>query len=155
MVSAALRAILTELECPADQITTTELCVVEAINNVIEHAYREQGGHSVALRISAARGLLELAVSDRGAAMPEGTLERARRFLQDQQRAPDAALEVADLAEGGYGLSLILQVMDEVSYQRLGDENRLTMSMRVPAPSSEAVDPPRAALEPAGPRPTR
>lgn len=128
--AAALRGVLTDLGCGAEQLAAIEMCAVEAINNAIEHACVAQSGQQVGLVISCAPEHLKLEVRDRGVSMPPGTLERTREALhaRDSTAPP---MEVEDLAEGGYGLSLILQVMDDVRYARDGDENRLLMTLRL------------------------
>ena len=40
---------------------------------------------------------------------------------------PDVTSAVAERRIGGYGIYLVLQLMDAVSYQRLGTRNQLTM----------------------------
>jgi serine/threonine-protein kinase RsbW len=129
LIGAAVRSVLAELECHEDKIAEAELCVVEAINNAIEHAYREERGHTVQLQIVAQGGELEMSVIDAGTAMPAGTLEKAR--AASEARESSDAHEVAALAEGGYGLGLIQQLMDRVQYVRDGDRNMLTMSLRL------------------------
>ena len=56
--------------------------------------------------------------------------------LQKAREQSDAAVQVqravpGQVAEGGYGLGLILQTMDEVSYQREAGHNTLQMSLRL------------------------
>jgi serine/threonine-protein kinase RsbW len=134
LIGAAVRSVLSELRCGEDKIAEVELCVVEAINNAIEHAYREERGHTVDLEIVAQGGELEMSVSDAGIAMPAGTLERARAAAAARDEA--AAMDVPELAEGGYGLGLIQQLMDRVRYVRDGEKNTLTMSLRLVHDSS-------------------
>ncbi|AKJ07732.1 Hypothetical protein AA314_09358 [Archangium gephyra] len=53
-----------------------ELCVVEAITNVIQHAYQGAAGHPVTLAVAVTSEELELRLHDDGAPMPDGMLER-------------------------------------------------------------------------------
>lgn len=140
---AALRGVLGEAGWSAEQISSIELCMVEAINNAIEHAYQERAGHQVWVAMRLTGGALELTVADRGASMPAGVLDRIRAAVIARELAEADALPSSELAEGGYGLSLILQLMDEVSYRCEGGENRLAMSLRRPV--DHAADPAPAA----------
>ncbi|HRC56052.1 MAG TPA: ATP-binding protein [Kofleriaceae bacterium] len=138
LVGAALRGVLTDLGCGEEQLVTIELCAVEAINNVIEHAYKEQAGHQVRVQLAVRERRLELTVSDDGAAMPDGALDRVRAALRARDSGEEEALVLGQVAEGGYGLGLILQTMDEVSYQREAGHNTLQMSLRL-EPGATAV----------------
>lgn len=124
---AALRGVLGEAGWSPDQISSIELCMVEAINNAIEHAYQERGGHQVWVTLALTSLSLELTVADRGVAMPPEVLERIRATLAAREQAPADLTEPGELAEGGYGLSLILQLMEEVAYRSHEGENRLAM----------------------------
>ncbi|MEZ4364560.1 MAG: ATP-binding protein [Kofleriaceae bacterium] len=133
-LSAAVRAVLGELSYPSERISAVELCLVEAVNNVIEHAYREEAGHSVALRIQASAARVEVVVSDAGISMPEESLAHARarqRELAGQESLSLAEVELDSIAEGGYGLGLIIELMDQVTYHRDNGRNFLTMSLQV------------------------
>lgn len=119
LASAALRGVLEELGCEPAHAQSIELCVVEAMTNVVEHAYAGRGDGGIALRISADAGRLELVLEDHGRAMPEGALDRARAGLQ---------AAAASLDEGGYGLGIIVELMETVHYERAETVNKLTMT---------------------------
>jgi serine/threonine-protein kinase RsbW len=133
-LGAAVRAVLGELSYPEERASVIELCLVEAVNNVIEHAYRDEPGRPVGVRITANASHIEVVVSDIGGTMPAGELDRARHRMAAAE--DPATLELSEVAEGGYGLGLILQLMDHVAYHHdatLG-RNFLTMSLQlVPA----------------------
>ncbi len=153
----AVRSLLVELCYPEDDVASIELCLVEAVNNAIEHAYLEEAGYLVEVAVSAEDGggggggarTLELVVRDRGRSIPEEILARARAEAEAERKGQgeldgshgfdggDALgsleLEVSALAEGGYGLRLIHQVMDEVGYRRDGEHNAMTMKKTIAA----------------------
>lgn len=158
-VGLAVRAMLVELAYPEDDVASIELCLVEAVNNAIEHAYLEEAGHPVEVELRAEEQTLELVVRDRGRSIPEEALARARAEAQAEKEGGfdggDALgsleIDVSALAEGGYGLRLIHQVMDEVGYRRDGEHNAIMMKKTIAAavkPASEAV--PKAAPDAAG-----
>jgi serine/threonine-protein kinase RsbW len=165
-LGAAVRALLAELCCSEERIGAVELCLVEAVNNVIEHAYREEPGHPVGVELLAEGARLTVALADEGTPMPEGTLERAREARARQQREELAAAsaapgdgEAADpaepalgleaIAEGGYGLGLILELMEQVTYRRDGGRNILTMTVGLGEDAAAA--PPAAGFSTAPP----
>jgi anti-sigma regulatory factor (Ser/Thr protein kinase) len=49
--------------------------------------------------------------------------------------APDVTASLEARGVGGLGVYLVRQMMDEVSYQRLGTRNQLTMTKRVREPT--------------------
>ena len=138
-LGVAVRAVLANLGYPEEQAASIELCLIEAVNNVIEHGYRREPRHFVEVALCADAEAIELTVRDSGLAMPEGALERAREKEAVLDRAAELgglgglgdALELDSVAEGGYGLRLITQVMNEVDYRRDGGHNLLTMKMRL------------------------
>jgi serine/threonine-protein kinase RsbW len=101
-----------------------ELCISEAATNSIRHAYHGEPGHIVAIELAVQPDQLRIEVSDRGTPMPAEQVHK----LQDG----GLSLEIQptdrnSLAEGGRGLRIIRRLMDEVSYSRLGNHNRMIM----------------------------
>lgn len=138
-LGVAVRAVLADLAYPKEQAACIELCLLEAVNNVIEHAYREEPRHLVEVAVCAGAEEIELRVRDDGAPMPEGALERARSLEQSASSAVEELGDVFELdtvAEGGYGLRLITRVMNQVEYRREGDHNTLTMTLKLGASPS-------------------
>jgi serine/threonine-protein kinase RsbW len=118
--AAALQGVLRDLECEPHQAAMIELCVVEALNNAIEHAYAQDRQGRVELQLDIDADTLKITVTDTGRAMPEGTLERARAGLTE---APD------EPREGGYGLGIIVEIMTNVGYRRVNNLNSLSMTI--------------------------
>jgi serine/threonine-protein kinase RsbW len=98
-----------------------ELCVVEAINNAIEHAYRERPGNEVQVRLEITPQALSVKVADTGSALPARTLPA--------RAAPDHG---AILSDGGRGLFIIQSMMDQVGYESVGGRNVLSMTRKLP-----------------------
>jgi serine/threonine-protein kinase RsbW len=125
--AAALRGVLGELGCERDHAQLIELCIVEALTNVVKHAYGGGPRGRVELQLACEGETLELVLADHGRAMPDHAIAQARVGLDG---APVA------LREGGYGLGLIVALMDAVDYRRSEARNTLTMttSLRRGAP---------------------
>jgi serine/threonine-protein kinase RsbW len=82
-----------------DDVFALELAMTEAISNVIRHAYGGDSGREVELELIVDAERLELVVTDGGEPFDAG--DARRRDLEDP-------------GEGGYGLHLIEELMDEV-----------------------------------------
>ena len=109
------------LELGFDQSTShsVELCAVEAITNVIRHAYGGAPGRSVETRLTVREDCLELRVLDEGVPIPEA---KKRPALQPfDPRRPET------IPEGGRGVFLIHSLMDAVEYGTLDGRNVITM----------------------------
>jgi serine/threonine-protein kinase RsbW len=100
------------------------LALDEAVSNAIRHGSR--AGEPVQVSVESDGEWVEMSVHDGG---PTPRLPR----LPDE---PPPVLET-----GGRGLWLILQLVDEVRLQRIGDGTRLVMRRRVTSPVDTVVGP--------------
>lgn len=85
------------------------LALREACTNVIRHSYKDRPSGPIRLRMDLFEGGVAIEIEDEGAPVP------SERVVAP--RLPDAD----DLAEGGYGLGLIQQAMDDVRYGSSGE----------------------------------
>ena len=92
-----------------------ELCVVEAVNNAIEHAYAREPGHVVEVALAFAAAAVRVEVRDRG---------RRMDWPAARARADDYA---PDLAERGRGIVIMRSLMQDVSYRTVDGCNVLSM----------------------------
>jgi anti-sigma regulatory factor (Ser/Thr protein kinase) len=100
------------------------LALDEAVSNAIRHGSR--AGEPVQVSVERDGEWVEMSVRDGG---PTPRLPR----LPDE---PPPVLET-----GGRGLWLILQLVDEVRLQRIGDGTRLVMRRRVASPVGTMIGP--------------
>lgn len=114
MIGLAIQGVCTSIPMAAEDAHRVELCIVEAVNNVIEHAYGHEEGHDVSVVISVDCDRVTLEVLDTGNSMD---------WKSAQERRADAFL----LDEGGRGLGIMESCMDRVSYRRVGNKNVLTL----------------------------
>ncbi len=120
LIGLAVSRICAAVANDAVDPSTFELCVIEAVNNVIEHAYAGEPGHPVDVTLSIAGDRLTCAICDTGRTMDwEAACRRAEQLPEEE-----------DLAEGGRGLYIMQTLMDEISYCREGDTNVLTLTKR-------------------------
>ena len=97
------------------------LALDEAVSNVVNYAYGELQGMPVTIEAEKStdndRSSLVIRIIDNG--LEFNPLEEAPEV--------DVTLNAEERQIGGLGIFLIRQVMDEVRYERLSDQNRLTM----------------------------
>jgi serine/threonine-protein kinase RsbW len=96
-----------------------DVCLAEAVSNVIAYAFDNPTGHTVAVLAERQGDALAVAVEDDG---------RPFDPLQVSPPEPPTSLEAAPI--GGYGIHLIRSMADEVRYERRNDRNRLLMAFR-------------------------
>jgi serine/threonine-protein kinase RsbW len=99
-----------------------ELCVVEAVNNCIEHAYGKEGGHTVEIHFSLHPNSLVIAICDTGKAMDPVFVEQADAALLDMYHD-----DLHQIAEEGRGLAIMKGIMNRVTYKTEGGKNCLTL----------------------------
>jgi serine/threonine-protein kinase RsbW len=99
-----------------------ELGVVEALNNVIEHAYQLQPNHKIKVIFESSKNYIVIHIIDTGIAMGQSLPS-----IEDNQQELKEHIVREDIPEGGWGLVLIKSIMDEVSYKSENGINHLTL----------------------------
>lgn len=116
-VNALLEGLEDTWGLPMPIVMNLNLCLEEALTNVIFYAYQDSGKHSINISIQYVDDKVNLLIKDEG--KPFNPLEEAKE--------PDTEANVEDRQIGGLGVFFIKQFMDEVKYQRVGDFNQLNM----------------------------
>lgn len=101
----------TEPTVSAEARMALELALVELTSNVIEHG-AHGGGVCCTLRLDVGTDVVEAQLSDDGVPVP---VDPASATLPDE------------LAESGRGLALVQMVVDDLHYERVGDQNLWTL----------------------------
>jgi serine/threonine-protein kinase RsbW len=99
------------------------LCVVEAVNNAILHAYGNEAGHEVEVLFWQYPDHLTLQICDTGMAMDP-------KHLKPQAASPFDfdPCRLSSIPEGGLGLAIIKATMDDVTYTTCEGKNILTLT---------------------------
>ena len=99
-----------------------ELQVVldEVIVNITHHGYQGEVGKPITVELKLDPGVVTIQVED-----------EARPFNPLMLPEPDLTRAVEQRTPGGLGVHLMRKLTDEVSYERLGDKNCLTLKKRV------------------------
>jgi serine/threonine-protein kinase RsbW len=101
-----------------------QLVVAEAVNNIIRHAYREEPGRPISVRLEIAAAGITLVLRDSGQAPPPGFPQSKVGSLEVDPS------DLAALADSGRGLAIIKSCVDQMDYVRDGSFNELSLSLR-------------------------
>lgn len=118
LIGIAVNKICTQIPLDKVEAYQIELCVIEAVNNVIKHAYKNETGHDVTVFVKLCLDRITFRICDTGKAM-------------DPKQPVEIEFDPADLKnlpESGRGLFIIHEIMDEVAYKTIEDRNVLTMT---------------------------
>lgn len=118
LIGMAVNKICTQIPLDKIEAYQIETCVVEAVTNVIKHAYKNETGHDAAVSIKLHLDRITFLVCDTGKSMNP---EQPAKLEFDPS-------DLENLPEGGMGLFIIHQIMDEVTYETIKDRNVLTMT---------------------------
>jgi anti-sigma regulatory factor (Ser/Thr protein kinase) len=101
-----------------------QLCVEEALANVVIHGYRNEPGHPIVIRSSVSAGNLLFVIEDHAPSF--APVEPASRA--------DATTPVSleSMEPGGNGIRLLYRFAGSVAYERFADGNRLTIGFPIP-----------------------
>jgi serine/threonine-protein kinase RsbW len=115
-----------ELGCPAERCHDIDLCLTEAVSNVIRHGYLDQGAHEIRVELAREAEAVVLRIED-----------DARAFdpLSVALRPAPGSLDEAQPA--GRGILLMRRSADAASYERREGRNRLTLSFLLEARAGE------------------
>lgn len=97
-----------------------QLVVVEAVTNVIEHAYEGEAGRPIELEIACQGRTVKMTLRDRG-----------RPFDLVSHPDPDISGHLTQGQKGGLGVFLMRQLLEELSLQRENGWNVLRMRFAV------------------------
>lgn len=123
LAGACIRALCAALGLPAGECNRVENGAVEGLNNVVEHAYQNHSDGPIEVRIRREEHRLVIELADEG--LPN--LHRSANQLDFDPQDRD------QLPEGGFGMFIIQQTMDEVTYTTQGKHHVLRMTKYLPA----------------------
>jgi len=121
LVSSAVRSICEEIPLSEMEAYQVETCVVEAVNNVILHAYGNRRGSNVTVVVAVGEDRLTVEVRDRGRSM-----EREPEDLPEFDPC-----DTARLPENGWGWKIMRSWMDDVSYTATRNQNVLRLVKQI------------------------
>jgi anti-sigma regulatory factor (Ser/Thr protein kinase) len=107
---------------PLEAAFRIDLCLAEAVSNVIEHGFADGGRHDIRVTLEPRATEIVLTVEDEG-----------RPFDPLEAVLPPLAARVEEARIGGYGLRLLRHFADSCRYQRWEGRNILTMILLTPS----------------------
>jgi len=125
LVAPWLDALASEHAFPADLRFAIDLCLEEALSNVIRHGYRDQPNHAIALSFTSdGKSSLSFVIED-----------NAPHFTPAEQEAPQPIHASIDtLQPGGQGIRLMRKFAGALAWQQLPNGNRLTITFPAATP---------------------
>ena len=122
LISKTIRTLCALIPLSDIESDQVELCLVEAVNNSVEHAYGKQPGHDVEIVLTLHQERLVLEVCDVGTPMDKTRLESIDMSFQNFNLD-----DLDSIPEEGRGLPIMKAIMDSVTYQTQDGRNCLTM----------------------------
>jgi anti-sigma regulatory factor (Ser/Thr protein kinase) len=120
-----------EYQIPVSTLFSINLCLEEALSNIIRHGYRGQPGHSITVDFAAKHSReIVFTVEDQAPAF-DPLSHSANSFM-----APPDSMD--RLQAGGHGIRLLHKFAGILSYERLASGNRLIIRFPI-QPESPAT----------------
>lgn len=116
VLATKIEAMAEKWELSMPLTMSLNLVLEEAVSNVIFYAFNDHRKHLIQISIALEHQILTLEIVDDG--IPFDPLS---------QKQPDITLPVEERPIGGLGILLISKIMDQVSYSRQNNQNRLTL----------------------------
>jgi anti-sigma regulatory factor (Ser/Thr protein kinase) len=102
-------------------INEINLALDEILSNIISYGYPQGETGEIMVRLRYQPGEVTAEIHDDGVS-----------FDPLQVASPDFAATVKDRRVGGLGITFVRELMDEVGYSRVANENRLLLTKKMP-----------------------
>lgn len=109
-----------EHQVPRAIVNDLNVALDEALSNIIAYGYEPGERGDITVRLTSAAGKIVVEIEDAG-----------RPFDPLQAPAPDLSGSLHERIVGGLGIHFIKNLVDEVTYGRIAEHNRLRLSKRV------------------------
>jgi len=119
-VAEFMEGVCDELQLDMHVAMKLQVAIEEMVTNVIFYAYPEGTSADISLTAESDGSELTFILSDTG--MP---------FDPTAKEDADTEINPMDREQGGMGILIVKNIMNDVSYQRLGDINQLTMKKKL------------------------
>jgi phosphoserine phosphatase RsbU/P len=119
-IEALLDRLAERARLPADTMADIRVVCDEVFANVIAHGFPDHGEHEIEVSVELAGRCLVLSVSDDG--VPFDPLAVA---------SPDTCQPLEHRPIGGLGIHLVRHLVDDLTYERRGERNVLTVAMGI------------------------
>ena len=110
---------LGSLNIPTDMQFTFEIVLAELLNNIVEHGYKGMKAGDIRLVVTTVEDRLCIETIDHGVQMPG--------LRAPHPPEPDLDVSRDDLPEGSFGWFMIRKLVEDLDYNRVDNENRLSL----------------------------
>jgi serine/threonine-protein kinase RsbW len=129
-----VEAITARYSVPAETQFAIELCLEEALSNIIRHGYRGQTNQEISITYIVER--MPTSVENEDAAELVFTIEDHAPFFDPLASSAAAAAPAPasfdDIPPGGQGIRLMRKFASRLAWRQLPDGNRLTLAFDLP-----------------------
>ena len=110
-----------DIGLPTDSISRINICLDELFTNIVSYGFDDDLEHLIKFTLIVDHNLVTINIEDNG--IPFNPLEKID---------PDFPENVESAKIGGLGILIIRKLMDNVSYERKQNKNKLTMRKNIP-----------------------
>ncbi len=103
-----------------EMVADMHVALDEILTNIIKYAYTDNAEHKIRICLRVIDNVLEAVIEDDGAPFDPLAI-----------RAPDVSAPLNKRRVGGIGIHFVRNLMDEVTYERAGEHNRLVLRKRI------------------------
>jgi serine/threonine-protein kinase RsbW len=112
---------------PSTVLADLQVSLDEVLSNIISYGYADASTHEIVIQLRIADGALHAVIEDDGAP-----------FNPLAAPLADVETDLSKRAVGGLGIRFIRALNDEVSYERAGNRNRLSLRRNLSLPPASA-----------------
>ena len=98
-----------------------EICLVEALNNVVRHSFKEVSGNSIEVYVTLSDSEIEIKIVEDG--IPRPPMNKPTLDFDPE--------DIDNIPEGGMGLYIIDQLMTETEYTSENNVNTFLMKKKL------------------------
>lgn len=119
-VQRAVDQLAAECHLAPPVVGDIQVALDEIVTNIMDYGYDDKGEHEIRIFLKVLGNILEATVEDDG--VPFNPLGIA---------VPDTRSALRDRKVGGVGIHFVKNLMSEVTYDRVGDWNRLVLRKKL------------------------
>ena len=119
-VAALLDRLAAEHDLATEIVADMQVALDEILTNIAKYAHADAGEHRIRVGLRVLDDVLEAVVEDGGAPFDPLAVP-----------APDVSAPLRERRVGGVGIHFARNLLDELTYERVGERNRLVLRKRI------------------------
>jgi serine/threonine-protein kinase RsbW len=125
-VATSLRALFDNVAELAECAPELELVAAEVMNNVAIHSYGDERNGNMWVQVTFNGDTVTITVTDQGVGPDADKIAKAHVLPKKKEQAAQF-----DVPQFGRGLFIVSKIMDDVAYNRVGEQNRIQMTKKI------------------------